>query len=119
MLKAIISRAAFDSNWPAWHDGSEENRIAMQINLPDDAIPVIRQKAAAAGFPDQIEAYVAHLIAADRVEDYGAPSELSLAGKSREEVEAIITAGFESGPATPMTDADWQQLHARVDERNS
>lgn len=89
----------------------------MQINLPDDAAPLIREKAAAAGFPDQIEAYVAHLIASDEVEDYGAPADLSLAGKSREEVEAMITAGFESGPATPMTDADWRRLHDRIDQR--
>lgn len=90
----------------------------MQINLPDDAAPLIRQRAAAAGFADQIDAYVAHLIASDEVENYGAPSELSLAGKSREEIEAMITAGFESGPATPMTDEDWRQLHARVDQRS-
>jgi len=90
----------------------------MQINLPDDAAPLIRQKAAAAGFPDQIDAYVAHLIASDALEDYGAPSNLSLAGKSREEIEAMITAGIESGPATPMTTEDWQQLHDRVDQRN-
>lgn len=90
----------------------------MQINLPDDAAPLIRQKAAAAGFPDQIDAYVAYLIASDHVEDYGAPSEWSLAGKSREEVEAMITAGFESGPATPMTDVDWRELHERIDQRS-
>lgn len=90
----------------------------MQINLPDDAIPLIRQKAAAAGFADQIDAYVAHLIATDGMEDYGAPSAVSLAGKSRAEVEAMITAGFESGPATPMTDAQWQELHARIDQRS-
>ena len=90
----------------------------MQINLPDDAAQLIRQKAAAAGFPDQIEAYVAHLIASDEVEDYRAPAGLSLAGKTREEVEAMITAGFESGPATPMTDADWRQLHERIDQRS-
>ena len=90
----------------------------MQINLPDDAASLIYQQAAAAGFPNQIDAYVAHLIAADQLEDYGAPTNLSLAGKNREEIEAMITAGYESGPATPMTDADWQQLHARIDQRS-
>ena len=91
----------------------------MQFNLPDDAAPLIHQKAAAAGFPNQVEAYVAHLIASDEVEDYGAPADLSVAGKSREEIEAMITAGIESGPATSMTPEDWQQLHARGDQRNS
>jgi len=91
----------------------------MQINLPDDATPLILQKAAAAGFPNQIEAYVAHLIASDEVEDYGAPADLSISGKSREEIEAMITAGIESGPATPMATEDWRQLHARINQRNS
>ena len=90
----------------------------MQINLPDDTASIISQKAAAAGFPNQIEAYVAHLIASDEVEDYGAPAGLSVVGKSREEVEAMIDAGIESGPATPMTAEDWQQLHNQVDQRS-
>ncbi|MEM9352484.1 MAG: hypothetical protein AAGA92_05685 [Planctomycetota bacterium] len=89
----------------------------MQINLPDDSMPLIRQQAAAAGFGDQIDAYVAHLIASDSVEDYGAPESISLAGKCREEIEAMISAGVESGPATPMTDEDWRRLHARIDQR--
>lgn len=89
----------------------------MQINLPDDASPLIQQKAAAAGFPGQVDAYVAHLIASDESKDYGAPADLSVAGKNRAEIEAMITGGFESGPATPMTGEDWQGLHARVDER--
>jgi len=89
----------------------------MQINLPDDAVPLIERRAAAAGFAGQIDAYVVHLIADDEFEDCGAPVDLSMAGKSREEIEAMITAGIESGPATPMTAEDWQQLHTRVEER--
>lgn len=91
----------------------------MQINHPDDDAPLIRQKAAAAGFPDQIDAYITHLIASDQVEHYGAPAELSLSGKSREEVEVMISAGFESGPATPLTNADWRQLHDRLDQQGA
>ena len=83
----------------------------MQINLPDDAAPLIWQKAAAAGFPNQIDAYVAHLIASDEVEEYGAPPSCSLTGMNSEEVLALLTAGINSGPATPMTSTDWQQLH--------
>ena len=90
----------------------------MQIYLPDDATSLIHQKAAAAGFPNQIDAYVAHLIAADTCEDYGAPADLSVAGKSREEIEAMIAAGIESGPATAMSAGDWQRLHACIDERS-
>ncbi|TWT87244.1 hypothetical protein Mal64_27820 [Pseudobythopirellula maris] len=36
----------------------------MQISLPDDADPFIRSQAEAAGFKDDIAAYVVHLIAA-------------------------------------------------------
>lgn len=89
----------------------------MQINLPDDAAPLLRQRAAAAGFADRLDAYVAHLIASDE-EDRGAPSEQTIEGKSPEEIEAMITAGFESGPATPMAKADWQRLHDRIDQRS-
>jgi hypothetical protein len=86
----------------------------MQINLPDEDAALVREKAAAAGFGEQIDAYVAHLIKSD---DDGAPSDLSIDGKSREEIDAMIDAGFASGPSTPMTGDDWRQLHGRVTER--
>ncbi len=38
----------------------------MQINLPSDAEGLIRQKSEAAGFGDDVAAYVAHLITTDR-----------------------------------------------------
>jgi hypothetical protein len=88
----------------------------MQINLPDEVAPLVQQKATAAGFAGRIDAYVAHLIAADDVEDYGAPAHLSVAGKSREEIDVMIAAGIENGPATPMTADDWRALHARLDQ---
>lgn len=44
-------------------------------------------------------------------------AERSLAGKSREEVEAMITTDFESAPATLLTEADWQRLHDRIDRQ--
>lgn len=90
----------------------------MQINLSDDVARIIEQKAAAAGFAGQIDAYVAHLIAYDEIEFDGAPRELTLTGKNREEVEAMITAGIESGPATRMNADDWRRLHESVDERS-
>ncbi|QDU87062.1 hypothetical protein Pla175_04170 [Pirellulimonas nuda] len=88
----------------------------MQITLPDETALVVQRKAAAAGFAGRVDAYVAHLIAIDENEDYGAPAEASVAGKNRDVVEALVTAGVESGPATPMTDADWKVLHARIDQ---
>lgn len=90
----------------------------MQINLPDDCESLVRQKAADAGFGDHVGAYVAHLIASDEYEDYGAPIELSLRGKCSDEIEAMISDGIKSGPATPMTDDDWGELRARLSGRN-
>jgi len=43
------------------------------------------------------------------------PPELSIDGKTDEEIAAMIDAGRRSGPATAMTRADWAMLHARVD----
>lgn len=50
-------------------------------------------------------------------EDPGAPAELRIAGKTREEVEAMIDAGFAGGPPTPMSDEDWRWLHERIEQR--
>lgn len=91
----------------------------MQINLPEEIDSLIRERAAAAGFTDQISAYIAHLVRADETEDYGAPAKLSLDQKSRDDLNAKIEAGFESGAATPMSDGDWQDLHRRIDSRQS
>ncbi len=54
----------------------------------------------------------------DDSEDFGAPNHVSTIGKNRVEIDAMITDGFESGPATPMTADDWQRLHDRIDERS-
>jgi hypothetical protein len=86
----------------------------MQINLPDDAAQLALQKAAAAGFGGQLDAYIVHLIATDDVEEFDGPPELSLRGKSREEIAAMIEEGLESGPSTPMTPGDWQALRAKI-----
>lgn len=91
----------------------------MQINLPEDIAALVRSRAAAAGFPDQIEAYVAHLVEADATEDYGSPAQLSADRVSKDELESMINAGFESGPASPMEKSDWQELHNRVDSRQA
>ena len=91
----------------------------MQINLPDDVVPFLRQRAAAAGFPDQIDAYVAHLIVSDEIEDYGLPENRSVVGKSREELFSMLAAGVESGTGSPVSSSEWRKLHARVDGRES
>ena len=85
----------------------------MQINLPDDVEALIRERAAAAGFSGQIAAYVAHLVEADSTEDFGAPKHLS----AKDDLNAKIDEGFDSGPASAMAKSDWQELHNRIDGR--
>lgn len=89
----------------------------MQTNLPDDAVPLIQQKSSRGWFSRSDRCLRGPFIATDQVKDYGAPSELSFVGKGRDDVEAMITAGLESGDATPMTDADWKHLHDRIEQR--
>lgn len=82
----------------------------MQINLPDDAAQLVLRKAAAAGFGGQLDAYIVHLIATDDVNDFDGPPELSLRGKSREEIAAMVREGVESGESFVMTSAHWRAL---------
>jgi len=86
----------------------------MQINLPNDAEIIVLQKAAAAGFGDDVNAYVAHLISADvpmekpceeLVEAELASSEAMIsqgeadieAGKFRDMKEALLDLGEKRG----------------------
>jgi len=38
--------------------------------------------------------------------------------KARERLEALLLEGLESGPATEMTDDDWDEMRRRFDERH-
>ena len=91
----------------------------MQINISEDIEALVRERAAAAGFAGEIDAYVAHLVKADQTEDYGAPSHLALGDVSKSELDLMINVGMESGPASVMADSDWQELHNRIDGRQS
>ena len=91
----------------------------MQINLPEDIEALVRQKAAAAGFSNEIEAYLAHLVKADDTEDYGSPAQLSVDRVSKTKLDSKINMDMESGPASPMVDSDWQELRDRIDSRQS
>jgi len=69
----------------------------MQINLSNDAELLVLQKAAAAGFGQDVAAYVIHLVATDepKEEPHGRPSEAELAASFKIilESEADIAAG--------------------------
>ena len=82
----------------------------MQINISEDIEALVRERAAAAGFAGEIDAYVAHLVKADQTEDYGAPSHLALGDVSKSELDSMINAGMESGPPKPfMTHAQMER----------
>jgi antitoxin ParD1/3/4 len=38
--------------------------------------------------------------------------------KARERLEELLIEGLESGPATEMTDADWDEMRRQFDERH-
>lgn len=86
----------------------------MNITLSEELATLALEKADAAGYQGRVAEYVAYLIASDEPLDYGAPEDLSLAGKSREQIEAMIDVGMQSGPSTSMTEADWETLHNKV-----
>jgi len=69
----------------------------MQINLPNDAEIIVLKKAAAAGFGEDVTAYVAHLISSDETTDdsRGTLSEAELAASEKRIVqgEADLKAG--------------------------
>ena len=60
----------------------------MQIELPEDIETLIQQRAAAAGFPGELAAYVAHLVKADATEDFGGPEHLSIVQNSKPALDA-------------------------------
>lgn len=73
----------------------------MQIQLPHDADAIVRTKAEAAGFGNDIAAYVGHLIVSDK------PAETTFSPLSKEELatsEAMIRRGEEELAAGKFRD---------------
>jgi len=65
----------------------------MTINLPNDVDIVVQQKAAAAGFGDDINAYVAHLIVSDQPAQPLSEDELAASLEMIRQGEQDIAAG--------------------------
>jgi len=73
----------------------------MQINLPNDVDVVVQQKAAAAGFGEDVDAYIAHLIVNDEPVEALTPEQLK-------ESEAMLRRGeadMEAGRVQDMREA--------------
>ncbi|MEM9944105.1 MAG: hypothetical protein AAF939_21295 [Planctomycetota bacterium] len=91
----------------------------MKIELPLEYVSLIQKKAAEAGFGGKISAYIVHLVEADVIEDFGGPEHLAFGEITNFELDRMIDAGFDSGPASPMAKSDWRELHKRIDGRQA
>lgn len=76
----------------------------LEIPLDDETLVFLNRQAAESGC-ESAGVYVAALIAADYKQ------------WARENLERLLLEGIESGPATPMTRRDWDDLRLRVRQR--
>jgi antitoxin ParD1/3/4 len=77
----------------------------MQIQLPHDVSEFVAQQVAARGYQNAAD-YLAELIEADRRRHI------------RQQIEAEIIKGLESGPATEFTKEDWESIRQEVISRH-
>lgn len=91
----------------------------MTITLPDELKDKLERKARGAGFATVLE-YLLSLVAEDEPEapddaDLGGPPELT--PKNRDELEAMLEAGMNSGPPIRMTPEFWEERRRVQEER--
>lgn len=77
----------------------------MNISLPTSMRDFIKEEMKQQGFANASE-YVRHLIRQQQHQN----------GKQR--LQRLLQEGLDSGPATPMTKADWAEIRRRVASRN-
>lgn len=76
----------------------------MNISLPDDLKAFVEEQVTAGGYGTTSE-YIRELVRDARKQ------------AARERLEALLLEGLNSGPATPMTDEDWEMLKRKARER--
>ena len=76
----------------------------MNISLPDPMKEFVEELVAGGDYSSASE-YVRALIREDRKR------------REKERLEALLLEGLNSGPATEMTPADWEQIRAEVRQR--
>ncbi len=76
----------------------------MNIALPDAMKQFVREQVESGGYSTASE-YVRELIRADQ------------RAKARQRLDALLLEGLESGPATPITKQDWDDLRQHFEER--
>jgi len=77
---------------------------SMNIALPEAMKQFVREQVESGGYSTASE-YVRELIRADQ------------RSKARQRLDALLLEGLESGPATPITKQDWDELRSHFEER--
>ncbi len=77
---------------------------SMNIALPEAMKQFVREQVESGGYSTASE-YVRELIRADQ------------RSKARQRLDALLLEGLESGPATPITKQDWEDLRKHFEQR--
>src|SRR5437879_6170807 len=88
------------------------------ISLPDSLHAAAQQQAALAGLCN-VDDYVADLVRREAQVQVDGPDSSTVEALQlrKQEIEAVLSEGLDSGPATPMTPEDWSALRQRVEAR--
>lgn len=76
----------------------------LYVNLPESEAQFVRERATEEGLSSPDE-YVARLVREERQR------------RLNERLAELIQEAYDSGPAEPLTSADWKRLHEEIDER--
>jgi antitoxin ParD1/3/4 len=79
----------------------------MNISIPDEMKAFVEEQVAKCGF-GTVSEYMRVLIS--RVQERQA---------ERERVDALLLAGLDSGPASPLTPVDWESIRQEVHKRHA
>jgi len=79
---------------------------ALTVSLPADMKEFVEGEARAGGYATTDE-YISALLRAEQQR------------KAREKIDGLLLEGVRSGPATPMTHQDWDDIRSEVRERHA
>jgi hypothetical protein len=90
----------------------------MTITLPDELCARVEELAKRHGFPSATD-YLSTLVDEAEFEDAVAdlPGPPGISPKSREELEAMLAAGFNSSPSVRVTPEFWEERKRELEER--
>ena len=79
----------------------------MNISIPDEMKAFVEEQTAKKGF-GTVSEYMRDLIRG-----------VQLRQAERQRVDALLLAGLESGPATPLTPEDWESIRQEIQRRHA